>query len=63
MPGSSNRRVTVSDLKRTKKSLKKQLRKERARQKVIDKLHKENENLYVEVSRVRDGRNNTGECC
>jgi hypothetical protein len=63
MPGPSNRRVTVSDLKRTKKSLTKQLRKERKRQEMIDKLRRENEDLYIEVSRVRDARNNTGECC
>lgn len=58
-----DRRVTVSDLKRTQKSLKKALRKERKRQDMIAKLRKENEDLYIEVSRVRDARNNTGECC
>jgi hypothetical protein len=58
-----DRRVTVSDLKRQKKALTKALRKERKRQDMIAKLRKENEDLYVEVSRVRDARNNTGECC
>jgi seryl-tRNA synthetase len=61
--GPRNRRVTVSELKRTKKSLTKQLRKERKRQEMISKLHKENEELYIQVTRVRDARNNTGECC
>jgi len=58
-----DRRVTVSDLKRQKKALSKALRKERKRQDMIAKLRKENEDLYIEVSRVRDARNNTGECC
>jgi len=58
-----DRRVTVSDLKRQKKALTKALRKERKRQDEIAKLRKENEDLYIQVSRVRDARNNTGECC
>lgn len=58
-----DRRVTVSDLKRQKKALKKALSKERKRQHIIDQLRKENEDLYIQVSRVRDARNNTGECC
>lgn len=57
------RRVTVSDLKRQKKALTKALRKERKRQEMIERLRKENEDLYIQVSRVRDARNNTGECC
>lgn len=58
-----DRRVTVSDLKRQKKALTKALRKERKRQEMIERLRKENEDLYIQVSRVRDARNNTGECC
>lgn len=58
-----DRRVTVSDLKRQKKALTKALRKERKRQDMIARLRKENEELYIQVTRVRDARNNTGECC
>lgn len=58
-----DRRVTVSDLKRQKKALRKALRKERKRNEMISKLRRENEDLSFEVSRVRDARNNTGECC
>jgi septal ring factor EnvC (AmiA/AmiB activator) len=58
-----DRRVTVSDLKRQKKALTKALRRERKRQDMIAQLRKENDQLSFEVSRVRDARNNTGECC
>lgn len=58
-----DRRVTPSDLKRQKKALTKALRKERKRQEMIGKLRKENDDLSFELSRVRDSRNNTGECC
>lgn len=59
----NDRRTTPSDLKRQKKALTKALRKERKRVELINKLRKENDDLSFELSRVRDARNNTGECC
>lgn len=63
MPGPSNRRVSVSDLKKTKKALKKALRKEQKRRDNLAKLHKENEELSYQLSRMRNERNFPFECC
>lgn len=64
MNGPSNRRVSPSDLKRTKKALKKALRKEEKRHAVMSKLQKENEELHHRLSSFRNERNNfTNECC
>lgn len=61
--GPSNRRVSVSDLKKEKKALKRALRKETARRDKLVKLHKENEELAVQLSRMRNERNFPFECC
>lgn len=59
----SNRRITISDLKRTKQSLKKAIRKETKRRDKLAKLNVENEELYVTLQRLRNERNFPFECC
>lgn len=61
--GPRNRRVTASELKKVKKSLKKAIRKERARREVLAKLHKENSDLQFELTRLHNDRNFPFECC
>lgn len=63
MPGPSNRRVSISDLKKTKKALKKAIRKETKRRDNLAKLHKENEELSYQLNRMRNERNFPFECC
>ncbi len=63
MPGPSNRRVTPSDLKKTKKALKKAIRKENKRRDVLRKLHRETEELHGELMRMQNDRNFPFECC
>lgn len=58
-----DRRVSVSDLKKTKKALKKALRKETTRRDKLVKLHKENEELSFQLNRMRNERNFPFECC
>lgn len=53
----TNRRVSPSDLKRTKKALKKAIRKERTRRDNLLKLHKVNEILQSELNGLRSDRN------
>lgn len=53
----------MSDLKKTKKALKKALRKERKRRDNLAKLHKENEELSYQLNRMRNERNFPFECC
>ncbi len=63
MPGPNNRRVTPSDLKKTKKALKKAIRKEHKRRDVLVKLHRETEELHGELMRMQNDRNFPFECC
>jgi hypothetical protein len=55
--GPKNRRVTISELKRTNKALKKALRKETRRRAELARMFQENDELHTQVNRMRNERN------
>lgn len=61
--GPRNRRVTISDLKRTQKALNKALRKERRKRDKMIQLARKNDELHGELMRMQNERNFPFECC
>lgn len=59
----SNRRVSVADLKRHQKTLKKAIRKETKRRDKLNQLQRENDDLSLQLVRLRNERNFPFECC
>ncbi len=60
---SKSKRVSVKDLAKVNRRLKRQVQKENKRVEEIRRLRKENDDLSYRLLELRDPRNNTGECC
>ena len=62
-PTAKPRRVSVKELAKANRSLKRQVKKENKRAEDIARFRKENEELSLRLYQLRNERNTTGECC
>ena len=62
-PSMKSKPVSVKELARVNRRLKRQVQKENKRVEEIQRLRKENDDLSYRLLELRSKRNNTGECC
>lgn len=58
-----SKRISVKELAKVNRRLKRQVQKENKRVEEIARLRKENDDLSFRLLELRSQRNNTGECC
>ncbi len=59
----NTKRVSVKELAKVNRRLKRQVQKENKQVEEIKRLRKENDDLSYRLLELRSQRNNTGECC
>ncbi len=62
-PVTKPKRVSVKQLAKVNRRLKRQVQKENKQVEEIKRLRKENDDLSYRLLELRSKRNNTGECC
>jgi len=62
-PNNKSKRISVKELAKVNRRLKRQVQKENKRVEEIARLRRENDELSYRLLELRDKRNDTGECC